>query len=62
MSKLEFHRIYYEKHNTCRINIKNGILFLKEHCEVIKIDYRKAVVQLVNPGLRILMELWGRHR
>ena len=47
---LKFDRVYYFKHNTSRINIENGILDLKEHCKVLKIDetkygYRKAVVQ-----------------
>ena len=60
MSKLEFHRVYYKLYNTSRINIRNGILVLKENCEVLKIDkteygYRKAVVQLDQPDLYDLM-------
>ena len=56
MSKLEFDRVYYEKYDTSRINIENGILVLKEHCEILKIDktkygYQKAVVQLDQPML-----------
>ena len=35
---LKFDRLYYEKYNTIRINIENGILVLKEHCKVLKID------------------------
>ena len=66
MSKLKFDRVYYEKYNTSRINIENGILVpkeVKEHCEILKIDetkygYRKAVVQLVHPDLCGLMEVW----
>ena len=62
---LKFDRVYYEKYNTCSIDIiQNGILVpkeVKEHCEILKIDemkygYRKAVVQLVQPDLCILME------
>ena len=29
---LKFERVNYEKYNTSRINIENGILVLKEHC------------------------------
>ena len=67
MSKLKFNRVYYERYNTSRINIlENGILVqkeVKEHCEILKIDetkysYRKAVVQLVQPDLCNLMEVW----
>ena len=61
MSKLEFHRVYYKRYNTRRINIRNGILVLKENCEVLKIDemeyvYQKAVVQLDQPDLYDLMK------
>ena len=38
---LKFDRVYYEKYNTSRINIENGILVLKEHCEILKIDGTK---------------------
>ena len=60
---LKFDRVYYEKYNTSRINIENGILFLKEHCKALKIDktkygYRKAVVQLDQSYLCNLMKLW----
>ena len=60
---LKFDCVYYEKYNTCRINIENGILVLKEHCEILKIDgtkysYRKAVVQLGQSDLCNLMKLW----
>ena len=41
MSKLEFDRVYYKKYDTSRINIENGILVLKEHCEILKIDKTK---------------------
>ena len=56
MSKLEFHRVYYKRYDTSRINIRNRILVLKENCEVLKIDekeygYQKAVVQLDQPDL-----------
>ena len=54
---------YYEKYNTKRINTENGILILKEHCKVLKIDktnydYIKAVVQLEQADLCNLMKLW----
>ena len=52
MSNLKFNRVYYEKYNNSKINIGNGILVLKEHYEILKIDktkyvYRKAIVQFV---------------
>ena len=60
---LKFDRVYYEKYNTGRINIENGILVLKEHCKVLKIDktkygYQKAVLQLDQPDLCNLMNFW----
>ena len=60
---LKFERVYYEKYNSSRINIENGILVLQEHCEILKIDgtkygYRKAVLQLDQPDLCNLMKLW----
>ena len=60
---LKFDRVNYEKYNTSRINIENGILFLKEHCGVLKIDkkkygYQKAIVQLAKPDLCNLMKDW----
>ena len=62
---LKFDREYYEKYNTSRINIENGILILNEHCKVLKIDktkydYKKAVVQLKQPDLCNLMKLWEK--
>ena len=56
MSKLEFHRVYYKRYNTSRINLRNGILILKENYEVLKIDeteygHQNAVVQLDQPDL-----------
>ena len=62
---LKFDREYYEKYNTSRINIENGILILNEHCKVLKIDkmkydYKKAVVQLEQPDLCNLMKLWEK--
>ena len=68
---LKFHRVYYEKYSTSNINtIENGILVpkeVKEHCKILKIDetkygYRKAVVQLVQPDLCHLMEVWETQR
>ena len=35
---LKFERVNYEKYNTSRIDIENGILVLKEHCNVLKIE------------------------
>ena len=62
---LKFDREYYEKYNTSRINIENGVLILNEHCKVLKIDktkydYKKAVVQLEQPDLCNLMKLWEK--
>ena len=62
---LKFDREYYEKYNTSRINIENGILILNEHCKVLKIDktkydYKKAVVQLEQPDLCNLMKFWEK--
>ena len=60
---LKFDRVYYEKYNTSRINIENGILVLKENCKTHKIDktkygYQKAVLQLDQPDLCNLMKFW----
>ena len=60
---LRFERVNYEKYNTSRINIENGILVLKEHYKVLKIDktkydYQKAVIQLEQPDLCNLVNLW----
>ena len=60
---LKFERENFEKYNTSRINIDNGILDLKEHCKTLKIDktkygYKKAVVQLEQADLCSLIKLW----
>ena len=62
---LKFDCEYYEKYNTKRINIENGILILNEHCKFLKIDKtkydcKKAVVQLEQPDLCKLMKLWEK--
>ena len=48
---LKFNRVYFKKHNTSKIKIKNGTLVLNEDCDIVKIDktefdYQKAVVEL----------------
>ena len=35
---LKFERVNYEKYNTIRINIENGIFSLKEHGKTLQID------------------------
>ena len=60
---LKFNRVYYKKHNTSKIKIKNGILVLNEDCEIVKIDkteynYQKAVVELNDQDLYDLMSGW----
>ena len=64
---LKFDRVNNEKYNTISINIiESGIVFPEEvnkNCKILKIGetkygYRKAVVQLINSGLRSMMELW----
>ena len=60
---LKFNRVYYIKHNTSKIKIKNRILVLNEDCNIVKIDktdydYRKAVVELDNQDLYDLMCGW----
>ena len=60
---LKFIRIYFEKHNTSKIKIKNGNLDINEDCDTVKIDktdydYRKAVVELDNQDLYDLMSGW----
>ena len=60
---LKFNRVYYKKHNTSKIEIKNGILVLNEDCDIVKIDktdydYRKAVVELDDQDLYDLMSGW----
>ena len=52
-----------KKYDNSKINIENGILVVKEHCEVLKIvetkyGYQKAVVQLDQPDLCDLMKVW----
>ena len=59
---LKFDCVNYEKHGTCRINIENGILVLKEHCKILKTDktkygFQKAVVELGQPDSLDLMKL-----
>ena len=61
---LKFNCVYYKKHNTSKIKIKNGILVLNEDCDIIKIDktdydYRKAVVELEDQDLYDLMSGWA---
>ena len=63
---LKFIRIYFKKHNTSKIKIKNGNLDLNEDCDIVKIDktdydYRKAVVELDNQDLYDLMSGWEDH-
>ena len=60
---LKFNRVYYKKHNTSKIKIKNGTLVLNEDCDIIKIDktdydYQKAVVELNTQDLYDLMNKW----
>ena len=60
---LKFNRVYYKKHNTSKIKIKNGTLVLNEDCDIVKIDkteydYRKAVVELDDQDLYDLMSGW----
>ena len=60
---LKFIHIYFKKHNTSKIKIKNGNLDLNEDCDIVKIDktdydYRKAVVELDNQDLYDLMSRW----
>ena len=60
---LKFDRIYYKKHNTSKIKIKNGTLVLNEDCDIVKIDkteydYQKAVVELDDQDLYDLMSRW----
>ena len=60
---LKFNRVYYEKHNTSKIKIKNGTLVLNEDCDIVKIDkteydYQKVVVELDDQDLYDLMSGW----
>ena len=60
---LKFDRVYYKKHNTSKIKIKNGTLVLNEDCDIVKIDktefdYQKAVVELDDQDLYDLMSGW----
>ena len=63
--KLEFTHKYYNKYNTIRIDIENGSLKLKEEdfriineIEKTNYNYRKAVVELVQPDLCKLIKKW----
>ena len=60
---LKFNRVYYKKHNTSKIKIKNGTLVLNEDCDIVKIDktefdYQKAIVELDDQNLYDLMSGW----
>ena len=60
---LKFNRVYYKKHNTSKIKIKNGTLDLNEDCDIIKIDktkydHQKAFVELDNQDLYDLISGW----
>ena len=60
---LKFNRVYYKKHNTSKIKIKNGVFILNEDCDIVKIDkteydYQKAVVELDDQDLYDLMSGW----
>ena len=60
---LKFNRVYYKKHNTSKIKIKNGTLELNEDCDIVKIDktkydYQKAFVELDNQDLYNLISGW----
>ena len=60
---LKFNRVYFKKHNTSKIKIKNGTLVLNEDCDIVKIDkteydYQKAVVELDDQALYDLMSEW----
>ena len=60
---LKFNRVYFKKHDTSKIKIKNGTLVLNEDCEIVKIDkteydYQKAVVELDDQALYDLMSEW----
>ena len=60
---LKFNRVYFKKHNTSKIKIKNGTLVLNEDCDIVKIDktefdYQKAVVELDDQALYDLISEW----
>ena len=60
---LKFNRVYFKKHNTSKIKIKNGTLVLNEDCKIVKIDkteydYQKAVVELDDQALYDLVSGW----
>ena len=60
---LKFNRVYYKKHNTSKIKIKNETLVLNEVFDIVKIDkmefdYQKAVVELDDQDLYDLMSGW----
>ena len=60
---LKFIRIYFKKHNTSKIKIKNGNLILNEDCDIVYFDttdydYQKAVIELDSQDLYDLMSGW----
>ena len=67
VEKLEFTNEHFEKYGTKRINIENGFLKpKKEDFRIIKIEktnygYQKAVVELDQPDLHNLMNVWETH-
>ena len=64
VKKLKFLNECFDKYDTKRINIQNGILKLKKgDFRIIKIEktkygYQKAVLQLDQPDLNNLMKDW----
>ena len=59
MSKtLKFNRVYYKKHNTSKIRIKNGTLVLNEDCDIVKIDKTEYELELDDQDLYDLMSGW----
>ena len=42
---LKFDRVYYEKYNTSRINIENGILVLKDIVGSLKLMKQNMVIE-----------------
>ena len=66
VEKLKFTKEYFDKYASKRINIENGFLKpKKEDFRIIKIEktnygYQKAVVELEQPELCDLMNVWER--
>ena len=64
VKKIKFLNECFDKYDTKRINIQNGILKLKKgDFRIIKIEktkygYQKAVLQLDQPDLNNLMKDW----